>query len=341
MSGLMTTASTEHLDGAAPSDVIDVHGLTKTFGRFRAVDDLDLRVSRGAVHGFLGPNGAGKTTTIRVLLGLYRRDSGTVSVLGHDPETDSALINRDVSYVAGEVALWPTLTGQQALDVLAGLRRSARGKYDEARERELIEAFALDPSKRIRKYSKGNRQKVMLVAAFAARTDLLILDEPTSGLDPLMERTFGECVERAVAEGRTVLLSSHILGEVEQLCDSVTIIKDGQLVETGRLSQMRHLAASTISAVVSGDTVDRVADEVRQQLGVDGEVTRKPMPEGGVRLEASVPHDRVDAVVTTLLAAHPTDLRCTPASLEDLFLRHYRVASPAEGRQSNTVRSRR
>ncbi len=327
MSGLLTNPSTQGVGKNATDDVVLVQGLTKSFGTFRAIDDLDLRVTRGAVHGFLGPNGAGKTTTIRVLLGLYRRDSGQVSVLGKDPATHSSVINRDVSYVAGEVALWPTLTGRQALDVLAGLRRAAGGDYDDDRERELIDAFALDPSKRIRKYSKGNRQKVILVAAFAARTDLLILDEPTSGLDPLMERVFGECVERAVADGRTVLLSSHILGEVEQLCDAVTIIKDGRLVETGRLTDMRHLAASTISAVVSGDAADRVAEEVRSQLGADGEVTRKPVSEGAIRLEASVPHDRVDAVLAALLAAHPTDLRCTPASLEDLFLRHYRVGA--------------
>ncbi|WP_446666958.1 ABC transporter ATP-binding protein [Flexivirga sp. B27] len=327
MSGLTTSAATGQAEGTQPDDVIAVQGLTKTFERFRAVDDLDLRVSRGAVHGFLGPNGAGKTTTIRVLLGLYRRDAGSVHVLGEDPATASARINRDISYVAGEVALWPTLTGRQALDVLAGLRRSAGGAYDDERERELIDAFALDPTKRIRKYSKGNRQKVMLVAAFAAQSDLLILDEPTSGLDPLMEQVFGECVERAVADGRTVLLSSHILGEVEQLCDSVTIIKDGRLVETGRLSQMRHLAASTISAVVSGDAADRVASELAEKLGPDQQLDRKQFGDNEIRLEASVSHDRVDAVLATLLTAGPTDLRCTPASLEDLFLRHYRVGA--------------
>lgn len=327
MSGAAIRAVTEVTGQDSLDDVIAVRRLTKTFGGFPAVSDLDLQVSRGAVHGFLGPNGAGKTTTIRVLLGLYRRDDGAVKVLGRDPAVDSAVINRDVSYVAGEVSLWPTLTGQQALDVFAGLRRSAGGRYDEHRERELIDAFALDPSKRIRKYSKGNRQKVMLVAAFAADTELLILDEPTSGLDPLMERTFGTCVERAVADGRTVLLSSHLLGEVEQLCDSVTIIKDGRLVETGRLSRMRHLAASTISAVVPGDTVGRVAREVQSHLDGQVELTRKPVGDSGIRLEASVPHDRVDAVLAALLTAHPTDIRCTPASLEDLFLQHYRVGA--------------
>ncbi|MBB2892636.1 ABC transporter ATP-binding protein [Flexivirga oryzae] len=326
----MTTPSTKARaveQSPTTNRVIEVVGLTKTFGRFRAIDGLDLAVSRGTVHGFLGPNGAGKTTTIRVLLGLYGRDAGVVRVLGRDPATDSATVNRQVSYVAGEVALWPTLTGRQALDALAGLRRSAGGDYDDQRESALIEAFALDTSKRIRKYSKGNRQKVMLVAAFAANTELLILDEPTSGLDPLMERTFGECVEQATSQGRTVLLSSHILGEVEQLCDAVTIIKDGRLVETGQLSQMRHLAASTISAVLSGDVADRVVDEVQDVLGTRVEVARKPLSDGKIRVEASVPQEAVDRVLQVLLVAHPTDVRCTPASLEDLFLRHYKVAA--------------
>lgn len=324
MSSSATQQRPRESDERATGEVIEVRGLTKTFGRFRAVDGLDLQVARGTVHGFLGPNGAGKTTTIRVLLGLYRRDAGEVRVLDRDPASQSATINRDISYVAGDVALWPTLTGRQALDVLAGLRRAAGGYYDEDRERELIDAFALDPRKRIRAYSKGNRQKVILVAAFAARTRLLILDEPTSGLDPLMERTFGECVERAVSDGRTVLLSSHILGEVEQLCDAVTIIKDGRLVETGELSQLRHLAASTISAVVSEGIADHVTTEIRAVLGTAG-VERKQLQGRGIRLEASVPAEHVDAVLQCLLAAHPMDVRCTPASLEDLFLRHYQV----------------
>lgn len=326
MSSPTTQQRSREAEVPPSGDVIEVRGMTKTFSGFAAVDGLDLQVGHGTVHGFLGPNGAGKTTTIRVLLGLYRRDAGDVRVLDRDPATQSEAINKDVSYVAGDVALWPTLTGRQALDVLAGLRRSAGGAYDDDRERELIDAFALDPSKRISTYSKGNRQKVILVAAFAARTRLLILDEPTSGLDPLMERTFGECVERAVSDGRTVLLSSHILGEVEQLCDAVTIIKDGRLVETGELSQLRHLAASTISAVVSGDTADRIAAEVQDLLG-GVEIERKHLQNNAVRLEASVPEERIDAVLQSLLAAHPTDVRCTPASLEDLFLRHYKVGT--------------
>ena len=197
---------------------VRVCGLVKHFGRFRALDGLDLTVEAGSVHGFLGPNGAGKSTTIRVLLGLYRPDGGSVSVLGCEPWRQAALINRQVSYVPGDVALWPALTGGQVLDALAGLR----GSRDAEREAELIERFDLDPSKRVRTYSKGNRQKVALVAALAAPTSLLVLDEPTSGLDPLMERVFTEEVARAAAEGRTVLLSSHILAEVQRLCSAVT-----------------------------------------------------------------------------------------------------------------------
>ncbi len=198
----------------ADGPVIKVCGLVKEFARFRAVDGFDLRVQRGEVHGFLGPNGAGRSTTLRVLLGLYRRSAGTVSVLGLDPATHPAAVTRQVSYVPGEVALWPSLSGQEVLDALAGIR----GAYEPAREKRLVADFALDTRRKIRTYSKGNRQKVLLIAAFAAHTDLLVLDEPTSGLDPLMEELFQRCVRDAVADGRTVLLSSHLLDEVERLC---------------------------------------------------------------------------------------------------------------------------
>jgi len=207
-------------------NVITVERLVKRFGALAAVDGLDLNVRAGEVHGFLGPNGAGKSTTIRVLLGLYRASAGRVRVLGLDPATQAAQVTGRTSYVPGEVSLWPNLTGQEVLDALAGLR----GNRDVAAERRLVGEFALDPRKVVRTYSKGNRQKVILIAAFAARTELLVLDEPTSGLDPLMEELFQHCVRDAAAAGRTVLLSSHILAEAEQLCDTVTIIKDGRLV---------------------------------------------------------------------------------------------------------------
>ncbi|WP_026820218.1 ABC transporter ATP-binding protein [Arthrobacter castelli] len=300
---------------------VQVEGLTKKFGSFAAVDGLDLEVSAGSVHGFLGPNGAGKSTTMRVLLGLYKPSAGRVRVLGKDPATHPAEATRNVSAVPGDVSLWPNLTGRQALDVLAGLR----GRYDRTREAGLIERFGLDPSKKIRTYSTGNRQKVMLVAAFAARTDLLLLDEPTAGLDPLMEREFGHCVRQAVDDGRTILLSSHILSEVEELCSSVTIIRDGRLVESGRLAAMRHLAASGIEATVP---VER-ADDIAARLAAYGMAADHDggAADGVIRVAGSVDRQNVPEVLGTLAASGARDITSVPASLEDLFMRHYEVVS--------------
>jgi ABC-2 type transport system ATP-binding protein len=295
-------------------EVIRVEGLVKRFGSFAAVDGLDLAVMAGQVHGFLGPNGAGKSTTIRVLLGLCRASAGRVGVLGLDPGEYAAEVTRRISYVPGEVALWPNLTGQEVLDALAGLR----GRRDEVAERRLADDFALDTHRMVRIYSKGNRQKVMLIAAFAAPTELLVLDEPTSGLDPLMEEVFQACVRDAVAAGRTVLLSSHILAEVERLCDTVTIIKDGKLVESGRLSDMRHLAASTVTArATDGGSLDTLQLEL-QAAGVRAEAT-----DGS--LVMSVPRTQVPDVLALLAQQRAQDITCTPAKLEDLFLRHYEV----------------
>ena len=293
--------------------VIEVERLVKRFGDFTAVDTLDLSVRSGEVHGFLGPNGAGKSTTIRVLLGLYRATSGQVRVLGLDPAHRAAEITRRISYVPGEVNLWPNLTGQEVLDALAGLR----GNRDQEAERRLIADFALDTRKLIRTYSKGNRQKVILIAAFAARTELLVLDEPTSGLDPLMEDLFQRCVRDATAAGRSVLLSSHILAEA--LCESVTIIKDGRLVETGRLAEMRHLAASEVSSQLPDGRRAAVTQGLRS-------MDLHPLG-NGPDLRLSVPRDQVPAVLTLLAAAQAQDITCTPARLEDLFLRHYAVAA--------------
>ena len=296
--------------------VIKVCDLVKEFGRFRAVDGLDLTVQRGEVHGFLGPNGAGKSTTLRVLLGLYRRTAGTVRVLGLDPATRAAEVTRQVSYVPGEVALWPSLSGQEVLDALAGIR----GAYDAAVEKRLVVDFALDTRRKIRTYSKGNRQKVLLVAAFSARTDLLVLDEPTSGLDPLMERLFQRCVHEAVAQGRTVLLSSHILQEVEQLCGAVTIIKDGKLVESGEVAQMRHLAASSITATVTSDRISEVRAAM-EHLALPGSVSDS----GAV--DVRVVGSDVNAVLGLLVSGEAEAVTCTPATLDDLFQRHYEVAA--------------
>lgn len=299
--------------------VIDIEGLVKRFGNFPAVDGLTLQVAPGEVRGFLGPNGAGKSTTIRVILGFLRASGGQIKVHGMDPATDAAEITRRTSYVPGDVALWGNLTGREILDALAGLR----GAYDSAAEQRLIDAFSLDPGKKIRVYSKGNRQKVMLVAAFAARTDLLVLDEPTSGLDPVMEQVFQDCVRDAVRKGRAVLLSSHVLAEVEQLCETVTIIRDGRLVESGRLDTMRHLAASTISARLSPEQVGAARQRI-EALGVSG-------LSGGIAddglLTMAVPRFGVTRVVGILAEAEAQDLTCAPATLEDLFLRHYQVAA--------------
>ena len=297
--------------GAGCEPPVRVRGLVKHFGRFRALDGLDLTVEAGSVHGFLGPNGAGKSTTIRVLLGLYRPDGGSVSVLGSEPWRQAAVINRQVSYVPGDVALWPALTGGQVLDALAGLR----GSRDAEREAELIERFDLDPSKRVRTYSKGNRQKVALVAALAAPTSLLVLDEPTSGLDPLMERVFTEEVTRAAGEGRTVLLSSHILAEVQRVCSAVTIIKNGRVVENGDLETLRRLSRTRIEVRAHADQLDALVRALTD-AGVGARRDRG-------RLEVQVAADRVPRVLAAVAEQRVTDVTCEAASLEDLFLRHY------------------
>src|SRR5699024_661802 len=219
------------------TEAISVSALVKTFGRTRALDGLDLSVATGEVHGFLGPNGAGKSTTLRILLGLLRQDSGTVRLLGGDPWAQATELHRRLAYVPGDVTLWPNLSGGEIVDLLGRLR----GGLDPARKAELLELFELDPTKRARTYSKGNRQKVALVAALASDVELLLLDEPTSGLDPLMEAAFSECIKAESQRGRTVLLSSHILAEVEALCDRVSIIRDGKTVESGTLAELRHL----------------------------------------------------------------------------------------------------
>ena len=300
--------------GRGTESPVHVRGVVKRFGRFRALDHLDLEVEAGSVHGFLGPNGAGKSTTIRVLLGLYRPDEGSVSVLGGEPWRQAALINRQVSYVPGDVALWPALTGGQVLDALAGLR----GSRDTDREAELIERFDLDPTKRVRTYSKGNRQKVALVAALAAPTRLLVLDEPTSGLDPLMERVFTEEVARAAGEGRTVLLSSHILAEVQRLCSAVTIIKNGRVVEHGDLGTLRRLSRTRIELGVPTDELGTISQALKA-VGLD-------VIEDSGRLSLEVSAEQVPAVLSLAGEHRIQDVTCEPASLEDLFLRHYEEA---------------
>ncbi|MCX4779942.1 ABC transporter ATP-binding protein [Streptomyces sp. NBC_01264] len=290
---------------------ISAAGLHKAFGRTHALDGLDLAVATGEVHGFLGPNGAGKSTAIRVLLGLLRADSGAVALLGGDPWADAVALHRRVAYVPGDVTLWRNLSGGEVID-LYGRLRGGRAGLDRARRAELIERFELDPTKKGRTYSKGNRQKVALVAAFAADVELLILDEPTSGLDPLMEEVFRSCVGEARAAGRTILLSSHILSEVETLCDRVSIIRKGRTVESGSLAELRHLTRTSISAELAGPP-----DGLAHLPGVHDVEVRGPK----VRLQADT--DKLDAVVRSLAASGVRSLTATPPTLEELFLRHY------------------
>ncbi|MCP3014091.1 ABC transporter ATP-binding protein [Nocardiopsis dassonvillei] len=287
---------------------IEVRGVDKSFGRFQALDKLDLTVRTGQVSGFLGPNGSGKSTTIRVLLGLLRADAGTVSLLGGDPWRDAVALHRRLAYVPGDVTLWPNLTGGQAIDLLGRLR----GGLDPARRRELLARFELDPTKKARAYSKGNRQKVALVAALASDAELLILDEPTSGLDPLMEAVFTECVLEAKARGRTVLLSSHILSEVEKLCDTVTIIRRGHAVESGTLDDLRHLTRSAVRATVTGDARVLEGTQGVHNLRLDGDT-----------VAFDVDNTRMGAVMGTLTGLGIRSLVSNPPSLEELFLRHY------------------
>jgi ABC-2 type transport system ATP-binding protein len=299
---------------------IEVRGVDKSFGRFQALDKLDLTVRTGQVSGFLGPNGSGKSTTIRVLLGLLRADAGTVSLLGGDPWRDAVALHRRLAYVPGDVTLWPNLTGGQAIDLLGRLR----GGLDPARRRELLARFELDPTKKARAYSKGNRQKVALVAALASDAELLILDEPTSGLDPLMEAVFTECVLEAKARGRTVLLSSHILSEVEKLCDTVTIIRRGHAVESGTLDDLRHLTRSAVRATVTGDARVLEGAEGVHNLRLDGDT-----------VAFDVDNTRMGAVMGTLTGLGIRSLVSNPPSLEELFLRHYGDELAARGADRN------
>lgn len=295
------------------SDLIKAEGLIKSFGKVKALDGLDLGVGKGQIHGFLGPNGAGKSTTIRVLLGMYHTDGGRARVLGMDPTREASAINRRLAYVPGSVSLWPNLTGGQVLDTLAGLR----GSRDRAREEELTERFDLDLTKKVRTYSKGNAQKVALVAALSAPVDLLILDEPTSGLDPLMERVFTDVVREAAEAGATVLLSSHILAEVQDLCSHVTIIKDGRTVESGDLSYLRSLAETAIRIGV-GEADARRPRLVEALAGLGA-----PVRPTGTRVEAHVPSSLVPKVLGAVANLGVDDVQVEPASLEDLFMSHY------------------
>jgi ABC-2 type transport system ATP-binding protein len=306
--------------GGGVISVIEVSGLVKRYGRTVALDGLDLAVRQGEVHGYLGPNGAGKSTTIRILLGLARATSGRVSVLGADPWRDAARLHRRIASVPGDVALWPALSGGETVDLLVRLRGGDVGSEAYRRRRAaLVEEFRFDPSKAARSYSKGNRQKVALLAALAQPADLYVFDEPTSGLDPLMEEVFTREVGELAGSGATVLLSSHLLGEVERLCDRVSILRAGRVVESGTLDELRHLTRTAVSF----ERGDLTAQELARIPGAhDLEVA-----EGRVSL--TLDSDAVSAALPSLGALGVTGLRVAPPSLEDLFLRHYGEAVPA------------
>ena len=302
--------------------VLEAIGLRKNFGSTVALDGLDLTVHEGEVHGFLGPNGSGKSTTIRILLGLLRADAGSVRLLGRDPWRDATELHRQLAYVPGDVVLWPNLTGGEVIDLLGRLR----GGVDTQRRDSLLELFELDPTKKGRSYSKGNRQKVALVAALASDVPLLVLDEPTSGLDPLMEKVFEVQVARARAEGRTVLLSSHILSEVEATADRVSIVRAGRIVDSGSLADLRHLTRTSVTA-----TLGRAPDlaDVQGWPGVHSARFDRD------RLVLSVESSAVGDVVMRLGAHHIEALTCQPPTLEELFLSQYRdgVTTPARGEE--------
>jgi ABC-2 type transport system ATP-binding protein len=287
---------------------ISVEGLVKTFGRTRALDGLDLEVETGEVHGFLGPNGSGKSTTIRVLLGLLRSDAGRAVLLGRNPWQDAADLHRRLAYVPGDVSLWPNLSGGEAIDLFGALR----GGLDQHRRDNLLDRFELDPTKKCRTYSKGNRQKVAIVAAFASDVELYLLDEPTSGLDPLMETVFQDCVRERRADGRTILLSSHILAEVEALGDRVSIIRAGRTVESGTLADLRHLTRTSVVV----DTIAPISG-IGELPGVHG------LRADGTQAAFDVDTAALDRVIRQLSALGIRTLTATPPTLEELFLRHY------------------
>ena len=306
----MTATSLQRARTTEPSQfAVEIRGLSKSFGHTNALDGLDLTVAPGSITGFLGPNGAGKSTTIRVLLGLLRADSGSVSLLGGDPWRDAVALHRRIAYVPGDVTLWPNLTGLQAIDFLARLR--GNGSVETGRSDELIDRFELDPHKKARTYSKGNRQKVAIVAAFSCNAELYILDEPTSGLDPLMEKAFEQCVQEVADRGAAVLLSSHILAEVEKLCDNVTIIRAGRAVRSGTLSELR-LMRTTVTVRTRDDSL---------QLSQLPYVHDFSNQDGQVRF--SVDRTDLDFTMEHLTDLGIVELSVVPASLEDMFLREY------------------
>lgn len=306
---MTTTARTTSDPATTRGPAVEIHDLRKSFGTTQALDGLDLTVRAGEVAGFLGPNGAGKSTTIRVLLGLLRPDSGTATLLGGDPFRDAVSLHRRLAYVPGDVTLWPQLSGGETIDLLLRLRGAA---VDERRKARMLERFELDPTKKTGTYSKGNRQKVALISALASDVELLLLDEPTAGLDPLMEAVFQECIREARAAGRTVLLSSHILAQVEVLADRISIVRKGRIVESGSLTDLRHLGRTTVT-VTTRDPLDRLAE----RPGVHD------LHREGEQLRFSVDTAHLPDVMVDLARHGVRALAAAPPTLEQLLLRHY------------------
>lgn len=290
-------------------NVIEVKNLHKNFGKVQALRGLNLELKKGEVLGFLGPNGSGKSTTIRILLGLLKADEGTISLFGGDPWRNAVELHKKLVYVPGDVSLWPKLTGGEVIDVLASLT----GGLEAERKKDMIERFDLDPTKKARTYSKGNRQKVALVAALASRAELLILDEPTSGLDPLMEATFQDCISVIKKEGRSVLLSSHIFSEVEKLADKITIVKEGATIESGTLAELRHLTSTHISVVLNKDSSALLSIKGVSDFRMEGQ-----------RVSFNLSNEAMPAALGLIATLDPIGLTVNPPSLEDLFLSHYK-----------------
>ncbi|WP_100012389.1 ATP-binding cassette domain-containing protein [Lentibacillus sediminis] len=295
--------------------ILETTNLTKKFGKFTALNGVNIEVNKGEVYGFIGPNGAGKSTTIRVLLGMLKATEGEATIFGKDVWADAVAIHKRIAYVPGDVNLWPNLTGGEVIDLFMKMN----GNVNEQRRDELIEKFNFDPTKKCRTYSKGNRQKVALIAAFASESDLYILDEPTSGLDPLMESVFQECVMDAKREGKSVLLSSHILSEVEKLCDKVAIIRQGEIIETGTLSELRHLTRTNLTVKTKEPMPD--LNEIKGIHNVE---------ENDGELKFQVDTEELDEVIRYISQFGILKLESAPPTLEDLFMRHYQGAGHAD-----------
>jgi ABC-2 type transport system ATP-binding protein len=301
---------------------IEINKLTKSFGRQKALDGVDLSVNEGEIYGFIGPNGAGKSTTIRILLGMLRKDSGNVKLLGGDPWNDAVKLHKQIAYVPGDVTLWPNLTGGEVINFLGRLH----GGFDLAKQNELIDTFQLDIRKKCKSYSKGNKQKVALIAALASNAKLLILDEPTSGLDPLMELIFQDYVQKAKKEGKTVFLSSHILAEVEAVCDKIGIIRQGRIVESGTLDELRHLTRTTLTV------------ELKNDLDLNSLNGIYDMSHNKEKVRFSVDAEFLDNVISKLSASGIKSLTAEPPTLEELFMRHYGNSPSVNAKSHNTSR---